>query len=315
MNFRHAVVFSALLHPAVVAAQESGPYPPIVLLLPSGARSLAAGNFAVAGRDDDVLFFNPAQVAIARGFSASAERYSATAAGGALSAVTRFNNGGIAVGMRMVDDQVPNGFFPANRETMLDRGDIGSSLEATVGLAQVIKSIRVGVAAKYVEDNAASIRVSRAAFDVGLAKDFLRFYTAGLSVQNLGSNMTVPCSSSTHCEVPEAPGFQTGRVALPLRTTLGVATARPLGEFDVAATAGVSMLRADFLAPAGGIEVGYSWLSGYSVALRAGGRRPLRGEEPLTAGAGLTVDRVSIDYALETLSGSRLGHRIGLRVQ
>jgi hypothetical protein len=51
------------------------------------------------------------------------------------------------------------------------------------------------------------------------------------------------------------------------------------------------------------------------VTLRAGGRRPEHGEGPFTAGLGFTVDRLSIDYALETLSGSRVANRIGLRIR
>jgi hypothetical protein len=80
-------------------------------------------------------------------------------------------------------------------------------------------------------------------------------------------------------------------------------------------TADVSALRGGFVAPAGGAEVGYSWLDGYAIALRAGGRRPGAGEGAVTAGAGLSVDRLSVDYALETLSGSRTAHRIGLRIR
>ena len=71
----------------------------------------------------------------------------------------------------------------------------------------------------------------------------------------------------------------------------------------------------DFVTPAGGGEIGYSWLDGYTVALRAGARRPEPGERPITAGAGFTMDRLSFDYALESLSGSRVAHRFGLRVR
>ena len=48
---------------------------------------------------------------------------------------------------------------------------------------------------------------------------------------------------------------------------------------------------------------------------RAGVRRPVPGEAPFTAGLGFTMDRLSIDYAVEALSGSRAGHRIGLRIR
>jgi hypothetical protein len=68
-------------------------------------------------------------------------------------------------------------------------------------------------------------------------------------------------------------------------------------------------------APAGGAELGWSWLDGYNVVVRAGARSPLAGEGPLTAGAGVNADRVSIDYAVESLSGSRVGHRLGIRIR
>src|SRR4051812_1585603 len=191
MALRHAVLAVALLYPSCVFAQElrpnGGPYAPIVLLLPSGPRTLALGNTGVAGRDDDVIFFNPAQIAIARGFSGSVERYSATSAGGALSAVTRFNNGGGAIGMRVVDYQTPIGVYPPDRGTMLDASSgNGTSLEATVGAGQIIKGVRVGVAGKYVEDNAPALRLSRGAVDLGVSKDFFGPYTFALALQNLG---------------------------------------------------------------------------------------------------------------------------------
>ena len=74
------------------------------------------------------------------------------------------------------------------------------------------------------------------------------------------------------------------------------------------ATAAVSVLRNEWVVPSGGAEVGYSWLDGYSIALRAG-RDVARcaARRRFTAGAGFNMDRLSIDYALETLS--RLAHR------
>src|SRR6476620_1861441 len=144
LRVRRAVLAVALLLPPALFAQQAkngGPYAPLILLLPSGPRTLAVGNTGVAGRDDDVVFFNTAQLVIARGFSGSLERYSATSAGGTLSAVTRFNTGGIAIGMQMVDYEAPLAVFPPDRGTMLAAGPgNGTSLEAVVGVGQVIKS-------------------------------------------------------------------------------------------------------------------------------------------------------------------------------
>ena len=297
-----ALSFTALdgLSATALGAQSGGPYAPVVLMLPTGPRTLAMGNVGIGSRDDDVLFFNPAQIAVARGMSASGERYSSSAGGGTLSAVTRLGGGGIAVGVRMVDYTIGPPGFPADRDRMLVGGsEVGTSLEATAGLAQVFKGVRVGVAAKYAEDQATNVRAHRAAADFGLSKDFRRYFTAGLSVQNVASSVS----------------FSPTTAYLPLRTTAGLAGSGPLGPVDVTATAAVSMLRDSFVIPAGGGEVSYSWLDGYAVAIRAGVRRPIPGEAPFTAGAGFTMDRLSIDYAIEALSGSRAGHRIGLRIR
>lgn len=331
MRFRHASVLVALLAapvlPELLAAQAGGPYAPIVLLLPSGARTLALGNVGVAGRDDDALFFNPAQLAVARGMSASGERYSSTAGGGALSAVTAFNGGGIGVGMQMVDYSAFGDAFPAGRSTLATGGPVpGTSTEAVVGLAQVVKGLRIGAAAKYVNDEVSDTRVGRAAFDVGISKAFFRSYDIGLAVQNIGRDMAIPCSVATNCTLSPpmpttgfggvpAPVAGTAPVHLPLRTTLGIQTAQQLGIFDFTGTAAASVIRKDFFAPGGGAELAYSWLDGYNVSLRAGLRRPLPGEAAFTTGAGFRMDRLTIDYALETLSGGRVGHRIGLRIR
>ena len=278
---------------------------PIILELPAGARTLALGNTGVAGRDDDVIFFNPAQVAVATGMSASGERFSENAGTGALSAVTRFNgSGGIAIGMRMANYDLPAGVYPATRLTMLSGDTLlanstGTSTEASIAYAQTWKSTRIGVAAKYAEDVVSSARLSRPLADVGLARVFFG-NTIGLAVQNIGRDMDLLNGTT---------------VDLPTRTTLGASRAQIAGPLDLYVTGAVSMLRTDRFDASGGLEAAYSWLSGYNIALRAGLRRRDVGIDPFTAGAGFTMDRLSIDYALETLANGRIGNRIGLRIR
>ena len=318
------LAYLTIVQPVRLQAQSGGPYAPVVLTLPTGPRTLAMGNVGIASRDDEVLFFNPAQLAVARGMSVSGERYSGTAGGGTMSAVTRLASGGVAIGVRMVDYKTRAFGFPSDRALMLTGGSQnGTSLEATAGIAQVFKGVRFGAAAKYAEDQsdslvARSLVARHAAFDVGIAKDFRRYFTAGLAVQNVSSKMSIPCAGTrahTACIEPPAPAPPRVLVNLPLRTTLGIAGSGPVGPLDLTATAAVSLLRDTFVIPAGGGEVSYSWLDGYAVAIRAGARRPLAGEAPFTAGAGFTMDRLSIDYAIEALSGGRAGHRIGLRIR
>ncbi len=101
MTFRSAVpALALLLAPCLPIDAQPRAIVPVVLTLPSGPRTLALGDVGVTSRDDEVIFFNPAQLVIANGFSTSGERYGEGSSGAALSAVTRFNGGGVALGMR-----------------------------------------------------------------------------------------------------------------------------------------------------------------------------------------------------------------------
>ena len=307
MNFLHRAVLSAAFAVPGSLFAQANDLGPILLRLPSSARALAMGNVAVAGRDDDVLFYNPAQLVAARGTSVSAEQFSSTARVGAMSSVIRFNSGGIALGATMAEFDSPLVAYPVARADLVSGGPVlGSSGSLVLGVAQVIKSVRIGGAAKFVEERIDRNRSSRGVFDIGLGRDFFG-YAFGLAVQNIGESFaptTVPGSEFTRL------GSR-----MPLRTTVGASRGWFTDDFDFTATAAVSTLRDGFVVPAGGAERFDSWLSGYTVAFRAGARRPEKGEGPITAGAGFTVDRLTLDYALETLSNSRVAHRIGLRIR
>ncbi len=299
MNFRSAVpALALLLAPWLAIDAQPRAILPVVLTLPAGPRTLALGDVGVTSRDDEVIFFNPAQLVIANGFSTSGERYGEGSSGAALSAVTRFNGGGVAIGMRTQSAEasfVSSPGTPAEFEQTL----VSSSLELSVGIAQAFKGIRFGAAGKYAEQESAGSRFERGLVDLGVSKVMFGSYTVGAAVQNLGQDAD---SGPIEAELPR-------------QATLGVSRGGSLGEFDLFGTAAVSWLRSNTLAPAGGLEVNYSWLSGYNIALRAGARRPLPGQEAFTAGAGFTVDRLSIDYALETLGDGRVGNRLGLRIR
>lgn len=300
MNPRRSILaLSTLLSTAMAAGAQTQSFIPIVLTLPSGPRSLALGNIGVTSRDDEVLFFNPAQLVVASGFSASAERYDDNSNGLAMSAVTRFNGGGVAIGVRTnnIDQPVVIG---AGTPLAFQETAVSTSLEASVGFAQVVKGLRIGAAAKYAEQDLGIERAQQGLLDLGVAKQMFGSYTVGAAVQNLGKD-------------PDLSGPVD--VVLPRAATLGVSRAGSVGEFDLLGTAAVSWRRDNALYPAGGLEVNYSWLSGYNIAIRAGARRPEPNEKALTGGAGFTMDRLSIDYAFEQLRGKQFGHRIGLRVR
>jgi hypothetical protein len=270
-----------------------------ILRLPASTRALGMGNVGVVGRDDDVVFYNPAQLVIARGTTLSGERDSESPGSGppnfvtgALSSAIAFGSGGVGIG----------GVF-ARTVTYPSPTFLNSvtTVAASAAAAQVIKGIRVGVAGRYLGEQADRTYESRTMFDVGLARPFRQYFTAGFAAQNIqiaGDDVAGPT---------------------PTKATLGASAIGPVGPYDMFLTAAVSMDDHDHhVRSAAGAEVNWSWLNGYNIALRLGVRDPLPGERPLTAGFGFTVDRISLDYALETLGVSGIshsGHRIGLRVR
>src|SRR5438270_13944474 len=78
--------------------------------LPTSAstRALAMGDANLAGRDDDVIFYGPAQLAVARGTSVAAERYMDGLAGGTVATTSRLASGGIGVGAEVVEGRNPD---------------------------------------------------------------------------------------------------------------------------------------------------------------------------------------------------------------
>jgi hypothetical protein len=304
-----SIVLLSTLGVASPAAAQDRPYAPIVLRVPASTRYLAMGNASVASRDDDVVFYSPAQIAVARGLSVSAERYTATTRGGALSTVGRIGSGGVAFGASWLSYSSSSGGYPGSRADFARTGGSdGTSFLATLGVAQTYKRIQFGLAGKYVSDNHGLTR-EKGLLDVGVAKSLtigIPVATA-LSVQNIGSDY----SRDALITVPGGDD----RTRLPMRAAVGMTTFVPVGLFDLGVASQVSVLRDGFVAPAGGVEVGFAWIDGYSVTARAGARRPEDGEGVATFGAGLQADRLTIDYALETLSGGAVAHRIGLRIR
>ncbi|MDQ6831534.1 MAG: hypothetical protein M3081_21950 [Gemmatimonadota bacterium] len=302
-----AALLAALLaapHLARAAGAQSDHYSPLVLMLPASARAMALGDAYVAARDNDAaLFYNPAQLAIARGMSASVARYRSASTLSSLSGSMAFGPGpgGVGFGVQMLDYGAYSGRFPALARDLTSRGPLpASSLAATLGFATIYRDIRVGFAGKYVEERLPSARTGVLAFDVGLAKDIGQV-NVGVSAQNLGEDLVI---GQKHAKLPQRYTFGIGGVGL------------PIGPFDIAASTSVSVLRDGFVTPAGGVELLYSWLDGYTIAGRLGVRRTEDVvQSPITFGGGITVDRVSFDYAFDNFDGPGGAHRFGLRIR
>jgi hypothetical protein len=177
-----------------------------------------------------------------------------------------------------------------------------SSLAATIGYARPLLGLRVGVAAKYAEEQLGDARDGTLAADVGAAATvYQNRITVALGAQNLGAGL--------HLAGTTAP--------LPTRVTLGASGAGvPVATWlDVGASASLSVLRGGRVVGGAGLEGSIVPVEGYAITARAGARRAADpGEGSVTAGLGLTKDRVSLDYAYEPFAG-RDAHRVAIRVR
>jgi hypothetical protein len=294
----------AVLLLCVAASTVAAQGRPTVLELPAGTRALALGDVFVAGRGSEVIFYNPALLALVPGLTASAQRYGAASTVGAVSNAFAVAGGAAGVGVQMLDFGDGAAGVRGQLSDLTTRGPVAaSSLAAAVSIAAPpIKSIRVGVAAKYVEERIGTSRDGGAAFDVGAARDFFGRTTLALSAQNLGAPLHIDGA----------------RVSLPTRLTLGAAAfAPPLTFLDLNATAAVTYRRDGAWIPAGGVEVSYVPLEGWAFTGRVGARRVVDnfGAKPMTFGAGISFDRLSLDYAYHALDGPESTHRAGLRIR
>jgi len=133
----------------------------------------------------------------------------------------------------------------------------------------------------------------------------VRMVSLGLAVQNLGRDIQIGSN----------------RVPLPQRVTLGAMIPRlRLGTFfDAGVAASVSRAHDGTINPAGGAEVIYTPVQGWTFVTRAGVRRVSDGsgsaESPVTFGATFGLDRLSVDYAFGAFTGPGSAHRIAIRIQ
>lgn len=284
--------------------------PPLILHIPSSARTAALGNAWVAGRDAEVIFYNPAQlIGAGRDFAASISRPGR--AGTALSAASAYAGGKLSLtlgwGAQMVGFNVdPLAPYPYATDVLLTPGSAdGQSLLLTFGGAIAYKGLRIGGAGKYVSDRAAtplgddtpvSIAKHNWLVDVGVARNLFGG-VAAFAAQNIGRTATIDPAILT----------------TPQQFLAGYSIAKPAGPLDISLYGQVTM-RSGWTAPAGGVEVGYSWIEGYSVTLRAGVRRPETDvESPISLGAAFTADRLTIEYGVQFIDGGRANHGVTVR--
>src|SRR4030095_5929153 len=169
--------------PAMAYAQAPST-PPLVLHLPSSARTSALGNAWVAGRDAEVIFYNPAQLIGSRSeIAVSVQRPGS--AGTSVSAASAYTGGRWSLtlgwGVHALGFNVdPAAAYPYSPDVLYSRGDAqGQSLLLAFGGAVAYKGLRMGGAVKYLSDSATTapgiappVSISQKTWlaDVGVAK-------------------------------------------------------------------------------------------------------------------------------------------------
>jgi hypothetical protein len=292
----------------VASAQDLQPPPlpvqapalpgPLLLQLPSSARTAALAGAWVAGRDHDVIFHNPAQLVgnVRPGVDLSLMRYGPASTSKSLASSVALGKWSLTLGwgVQLIDLAPEGTAYPRTVGVLLrDTSSTNTSALMAVGGAVLIKGFRAGITGKYVSE------LDRHALlaDLGVARNQLGGVLA-FSVQNLGGGSR---------------DDEEANADIPTQFTYGYSIARPVKVLDVGLYTQMMHRRGAAL-PAAGVEVGYSWIEGYIVGLRAGVRRPERGgQHPATLGAAITVDRVSVEYAMQFFEGGRTANGVTVR--
>jgi hypothetical protein len=285
----------------------------ILLTLPSSARGLALGEaWGAVADDESALFYNPAQLARVRGLSvgASLQNYVASTTLGAFAVAVPLRVGTIAFGLQLLDYGSAQEVVPADGSDGQIGEPTGSTISAedmafTVGYGIALGSrhqLRAGAGVEYARQEVASYSGGAVAGNVGMAYTFVSGWDLSAALQHFGSELTL--ASVT------APLPMTWRVAVAAPGIQAAAfTVRPLAEVRQVSGAEVTGV----LGTEGAWRTG---TTGAILSVRAG--YALRGSSdarsPFTAGAGITLGRLQVDYAYEgfDLIGGAT-NRVGVR--
>lgn len=303
-----ALALGAAVAPSPARAQDAGP---VALLLPVSAQTASQGNAGVAARDAYALFYNPAMIGAIPGVGLTVGTYANDARTIAFVSGAAVGPATFGWGVHIVDFSTPRAAtaYPFAPAALTYSGDADvTSAVAVLGGQSTWNRFRVGLAAKYAEEvvpreTASSgllvvpSRGSAFLADVGVSHA-LWTGTAGLAIQNIGH--------------PYRLGAE--RYAVPTQAAIGWTVNSQWGPLDISYATQVLARRGGWVSPAGGVEVGWSWIEGYSIAGRVGARRTeTDAERPVEVGASINADRLSIGYGITMFRGSTAAHFVSLR--
>jgi hypothetical protein len=296
------------------AAQPSSEtHAAVLLTLPSSARGLALGEaWSAVADDESALFYNPAQLARVRALAVggSLQNYIASTTLGAFAVAVPLKFGTVGVGLQLLDYGSADEVVPGAGSD----GEVGTPTGATVSAEDMAftagygvalgsrHQLRLGAAAEYARQEVASYSGGAVAADVGAAYTLASGWDLSAALQHLGSNLTLAA------------------VSAPLPTTWRAGVAAPLlsaRRFTLRPMAEVRQVTGEEVTGALGAEgTWHTGTTGTMLSARVGYafRGSADARAPLTAGAGVTLGRLRVDYAYEgfDLVGGAT-NRVGVR--
>lgn len=277
---------------------------------------MAYGNTPyLFSRESGMLFYAPALIPRATGVAADLHRYGSAGTMGTLSGAEDGLGGGFAVGLQYLRYGSEPG-SPMARDSQsvaLEVGSVGvTEFVASVGYGRDIFGLSSGVVVKYIEQSLDQSGDRTIAVDLGVAGDIGPFII-NLAGQNLGGDLEIVDTPCPGCVLGPAP--DTTVVELPMQVIGGISLdAFQVGPFDMFVTARTTRRRDGQFIPAGGLEISYWPVTGYTFRLRGGVQRVVEdARSPFTFGAAFTGDNITIEYAFQVFDGAGNAHRFGLR--
>jgi len=294
-----------LLHATRLAAQQPGM---LVLESPASTEAMAYGNAPnLFSESPSLLFFNPALLGRVRGGDAGFQRYGGEGTLATLAGAGTFQGGGFAAGLQYMRYGTEVGLPGVQdfQSVALTGGSVGATeLVGTIGYGREVRGIDAGISLKYVEQSLDGRRDEGFAVDLGLAKHLGPLMVSVVG-RNLGPNLDLE---------DETPGTTTG-FELPSLIAAGASTEKfELGPLDMLMTTQVMRRRDGEVIPAGGVEVSYWPVVGYTFRLRGGLQRVVDdARSPFTFGVAFTGDNITIEYAFQSFDGAGNAHRVGVK--
>lgn len=284
------------------AAQfRSDVYAGLVLEAPAGIEASAFGNAPyLLGGGAELIFYAPALIGRADGTAAGLQRYGSEGTLATLTGTGSVGLGDFAVGLQYLRYHTdglhgaPDIQWPA----VTAEGPPITEFVASLGHArELFASVEVGVVAKYLEYQFVSRTERTTLMDVGVAREFGPTMVS-VAARNLGSDLELR-----------------GRgLRIPTQFVMGISTEGfEVGELDMFLTSQVARRRDGEIIPAGGVEVSYWPVQGYTFRLRAGLQRVVEDERsPFTFGVAFTGDALTLEYAFQAFDVDGNAHRFGL---